>query len=305
MAMNRDAGPIKLQKSYELEFSPTGSFVITLSRDVVLWDVAARGKRFRVHPISHPSHCAIDPSGSEIAIKNTAGRIVLIDSEHGRLQRDIDQGMLGEGSNILYSHCGQFLVDGSWNGHVTVRSTVTGSIEFQQEFPNELIRKVAYSPAQDRWWVLHSPKATSTDKPSASDYFSVWSWPLVKPDETIFLNGSAIKTAAISPDGLMLAVVTYSDLSIFRLSDKSLISSTPFVYGGTGFVAVWSPDGLELATVQRGSVDFYSVPGLHKRARVTLEYASDVKYSPDGMLVALGSWNSGQLLEHRTITQME
>ena len=45
--------PLKLLRSYKAQFSRTGSMLVTLSRDFVVWDVERRAKRYRAHPFSH------------------------------------------------------------------------------------------------------------------------------------------------------------------------------------------------------------------------------------------------------------
>src|SRR5690349_17214543 len=100
--------PLKLQRCYEVAFSDSGSFLVTLSRDVVVWDVESRSKRFRVHPFSHPSHCSARPDGSQLVVKSTAGQIALLDAQTGELLRMLDEAKDNEGSNIVYSSCGEY-----------------------------------------------------------------------------------------------------------------------------------------------------------------------------------------------------
>jgi hypothetical protein len=124
--------PLKLQKTYTACFAPDDSVLATLSKDVVVWDIAERKKRYRVHPVSHPSHCDFDRLGSRLALKTTSGVIATIDAKDGSDVRVLDNGSDGEGANLMYSLCSKFIIDGSWEGSLIVRDSVTGAIEFRR-----------------------------------------------------------------------------------------------------------------------------------------------------------------------------
>lgn len=59
----------------------------------------------------------------------------------------------------------------------------------------------------------------------------------------------------------------------------------------TGSRLAWSCSG-EVAVVENHSVGFYD-DTLELIRRVSLEYACYVAFSPDGSMVALGSWSNG------------
>lgn len=295
--------PLKLQKSYEVVFSPTSSFLVSLGQDVVVWDVILRKKRFRVHPFSHPSHCDIHPSETFIAIKNTAGQIILIDSKIGAVKRVLDRGQNGEGSNIGFSPCGDYLIDASWDGDLIIRETKTGAAKFKQRFPNEMITQVILNAAKNQWIIVHSPKATDPDKPPSPAYLSVWSWPGFKRIKKLSTGQDSIDYASVSPDGSKLCTISREEITIFQIPTYSVLASAPFVFGGTGFSISWSIDSTEIATVQQDSVTFHSSSDLRELAKVQLEYACDVKYAPTGSLIALGSWKNGLLIERSPTLQ--
>jgi WD40 repeat protein len=293
--------PLKLQRCYELAFSSTGSLLVTLSRDVVAWDVQRRTKQFRVHPFSHPSHCSIHPEETAIVVKNTTGQIALIAPQDGALVRMLDATKENEGSNIMYSRCGEYVVDGSWGGQLTVRSATTGNISFQKVFPGEMIKRITRTVRGDKWFVVHQPKAVAHDIPPAPAYISVWSWPFTSPADILTSPESKIDTVAVSPDETRICLIGYDSISIIRLADNQFVASAQYTYSGTQVVARCSPDSQEIATVQRDSFVFYAASAMEKRQTIELQYASDIAYAPDGRLLALGSWSSGMLME-RSLT---
>lgn len=288
--------PLKLQCSYTAKFSRTGSLLVTLSRDIVVWDVERRAKQYRVHPFSHPSDCSIHPDETRIVVKNTAGKIALLDTQDGALICFLDSVKGNEGSNILYSSCGEYVVDGSWSGHLTVRSSTSGDVVFLKTFPGEMITKIARSSHNDTWFVVHQPKAISQDQSPAPAYISIWAWPMEAPIDFLQSPENCINAISVSPDGRHICVVGHHSISVINLAEKRFVGSVPYVFGGTGFVANWAPDSRELASVQKNSCVFYDASTLEKLKSIELQYASDIAYSPDGNLLALGGWESGILI---------
>jgi WD40 repeat protein len=289
--------PLKLQRCYELAFSKSGNLLLTLARDVVGWNVLERSKRFRSHLLSHPASCAVHPDESKFVVKNTSGKIVVLDAQDGGLLQILDDAKDNEGSNIVYSACGDFVVDGSWNGTLTVRSSTTGKACFQQAFPNEMITRIARVDTTNEWFVVHKPKIGKGDKPAAPAYVSIWNWPLTEPKALIQVADDEINGITISPDASRICLICYGSIITVDTESKKTIAVAPCVYGGTQFAAAWSPDSQEIATVQRHSFVFYSSKTLERRRTVDMQYASDVAYTPDGRHMALGSWECGLLVE--------
>jgi WD40 repeat protein len=288
--------PLNLRGSYKAQFSRTGSLLVTLSRDIVVWDVERRAKHYRVHPFAHPSDCSIHPDETRIVVKNTAGKIALLDAQDGALICFLDSVKGNEGSNILYSSCGEYVVDGSWGGHLTVRSATSGSVVFQKTFPGEMITKIAHSSHNDTWFVVHQPTAISDDQSPAPAYISVWGWPMDAPVDFLKSSENCINAISVSPDGRHLCVVGHASIAVMNLAEKRFVGSVPYNFGGTGFVTNWSPDSREIASVQRNSCVFHDASTMEKLKSIELQYASDIAYSPDGNLLALGSWEAGMLI---------
>ncbi len=108
--------PLRIGTSYSVAFSPDGLSLATLGRDVSVWDLGARTKSWRVHPLSNPGDVAFSPNGRRLAVKNTAGVIVVLNAQDGSVVVDFHNVNDGEGSNVAFSSDGRLLVDGSWSG---------------------------------------------------------------------------------------------------------------------------------------------------------------------------------------------
>ena len=131
--------PLKIKGCDVVTFSPDGRRLACFARYVFVWDLVKRIKTLKSHPLSCPASVCFSPSGHQLAVKSTSGQIVIIDPEDGIILCDFRNFQDGEGSNIRSSPCGDFLIDGSWNGRLSVRRVDSGKIEFVQEFPGEMI----------------------------------------------------------------------------------------------------------------------------------------------------------------------
>ncbi len=295
---------IKLLRAYTVCISGDDSTLATLSRDVVLWDISAGAKRCRVHPVTHPSSCDFNGDGSRLAIKTTSGMIVSIETLTGEDSYVIADGREGEGANLKYSCCSQYLVDGSWRGSVIVRDATTGEAAFSRRREGEMVKAVATDVERQIWAIHHSYKSrTGSPRP---DYISVWTWPFQEP--RIFQHKSRfVRGMAVSSDGLLLATCAWVPsegyhLTLHWLSDFELVSSAWMEEAAGVRKVVWSPRNTEIAVVCRDGFIFYETSDLAPTAEFALESASDAAYSNADGLIALGGWSSGRLLAREAIS---
>jgi WD40 repeat protein len=303
MARSRIAGgkmtPWKIGASNAVACSRDGRLLAALGRDVSIWDLALRSRVLRTHPFSHPSDAAFSPDHRQLAVKSTSGRIVIIDAQSGRIAVDFGNAD-GEGSNLQYSPCGEYILDGTWSGRLSVRRASSGAHEFVREFHREMIRSIHGSGDGKHWVIAHGTKAASGDLPPPPDYFSVWEWPFDSAGYRILPERIAFaRSSALSPDGAFVAVVYGAPpdtLSVFRIDDGACAGFVSIRTGGTGHALGWSADGRLIGSVQDQTVVFYTWPGLGKWHELALAYPSDVAFSPLGDTLAVGSWQVGWVL---------
>jgi WD40 repeat protein len=294
---------LKIAKSFCVAFSPDSRALATLSRDVFIWDLNSRKKKLRAHPFSNPSWACFSPNGEQLAVKSTSGMIALISAEDGALIRDFKNVTDGEGSNLRFSACGEFIVDGSWAGRVLVRRALSGRIEFSADFPGEMISGVHRDANGDTWVIEHHPKATSQTVSPAPAYFSVWRWPFTRASIIAPARVPFARTSALTSDATQLAVVHGAPptaLAIFDIVDGTLSAQCNIRSGGTGSALAWSPRADFLGSVQDGKVTIYRADSLEPFREFALPYPCDIAFSPDGRLVAIGSWQSGLVLPNAT-----
>ncbi|MCC7682048.1 WD40 repeat domain-containing protein [Janthinobacterium sp. FW305-128] len=213
--------PLKLGCSYGVRFSPDGTRLAVLGRDLVLWDVAARQKLWRGKFIAHMSGMAFSPDGNRLAIKSTTGQLAVVDAEAGQLLVNLQNKKDGEGCGPAWSPCGQYLADGGWDGRLRVRDAQTGEVRFMQEHPGEMLRGVYAIDGGRRLLVLHGVKSVDEGQEQPPDYCSVWDWPLQAGGGRKVLSLPGLKSCAPSPDGASLAVLHHAGgeevLSVYAL----------------------------------------------------------------------------------------
>ena len=291
---------LNLGCAYGVQFSPDGTRLAVLGRDLILWDVAARQKRWRCKPIPHCSAMAFSPDGSRLAVKSTTGLLAVADAASGDVIVNFRNRKDGEGSGPAWSPCGQYIADGGWNGRLQVRAAASGEAIFAQEYPGEMLRDVC-AIGGGRLLVLHGVKSVEEDEAQRPDYVTVWDWPLQTGAGRIVLSLPGLSSVAASPDGQLLAVLHrvdgFDQLSVFALADGEQLASVAVAPGGgTGSALCWSPDGKTVGRIGKGRLEFYSWPVLGLQHELAFTYPCALAFLPGTQLAAIGSWEKGVLL---------
>lgn len=292
--------PLKLGCSYGVRFSPDGTRLAVLGRDLVLWDVAARSKLWRGKFIAHMSGMAFSPDGSRIAIKSTTGQMAVVDAQSGQLLLNFQNKKEREGSDPAWSPCGQHLADGGWDGRLRVRDAQTGEVLFVQEHAGEMLRDACAIDGGRRLLVQHGVRSVDEGQVQPPDYCSVWDWPLQAGGGRVVLSLPGIMSCAPSPDGARLAVLHHAGgdeyLSVHAIDDGRVLATVPVeAGGGTGNAMRWLPDGSALGRIGKGKLLFYGWPGLDVLAQEDFTYPCALDFLPGTPLAAIGSWEAGML----------
>lgn len=300
--MTAAAKPLKLGCSYGVQFSPDGTRLAVLGRDLVVWDVATRQKAWRGKFIAHCSSMAFSPDGSRIAVKSTTSQMAVVDALSGQLLFNFQNKKDGEGCGPAWSPCGRYLADGGWDGCLRVRDAQTGHVQFMQQHAGEMLRGASAIDGGRRLLILHGVKSVDEGQVQPPDYCSVWEWPLQAGAGRVLLSLPGIRSCSPSPDGGRLAVLHHAGgeeyLSVHALDDGRRLATAPVeAGGGTGDALRWLPDGSALGRIGKGKLLFYGWPGLGVLAEHAFTYPCALAFLPGSPLAAIGSWEAGLLKE--------
>ncbi|MFB7181471.1 NACHT and WD repeat domain-containing protein [Streptomyces sp. NPDC056257] len=176
------------------------------------------------------------------------------------------------------------------------RNGRTGNVQFWDVHKRTLVGDPWLIQTRDVTTLAFSPNSRYLVVGSGEADAAVWDVAGEHPVERMPLKSSeSTRSARFSPDGLLLATGGTDGLSVWRTTDWH---RTPLSSENTTGVA-FSPNGRLLAAVDDGGVSLWSGETLEFIRKVDQEdaFQGDLAFSSDGSLLAIGSWNSLDVIE--------
>ncbi len=278
----------------ELAFDPKdGSVLVSGWWTIDRWDIATKTRR-RIG--SHPSGnaCTALVPTERLAISGHGDGILrawAIDDLVGGIPGPLMEGR----SACEFSADGQHLAVGDGFGTTRILETRTGRISAIPPQHSERVKGLAFSP-------------DGTYFASNGDDGKLWLSDARSGTPLALYRGSestSTLSVAFSPDGRRLAAVC-RDRTV-RVFDVPALQPLATLPAGGAFQVIslaWSPDGQRLATTARDKfVRLWSSDGQPVGAAPTgVDCPWSVEYSPDGSMLAIGSW--GRFVEIRDATSL-
>lgn len=219
--------------------------------------------------------------------------MVVLDSDSLGVLARHDGQHWGEGSEVVFSPCGRYLVDGSWNGDLLVRDALSGKVEWHV-----------------RGGMVTTVFATADRSVWAHDGFggvTIRRWPFTEAGTTYWSPNTTVGSSAfaVSPGATHLAIKTWDGVEVWDLrgdaSNPPKVSTVkPIPRGGTGESVAWSPAGDRVAAAGAGAVRVFTAE-LDLVAEIPLDLSCAVEFAPQGDLLACGSWSKGFVLPAQSI----
>jgi WD40 repeat protein len=268
-----------------------------------LWDVRQHRQTAVNRLLAHPNSVAFAPNGAYYAVKNTRGEIVVCTVASGELVSRYKPDGQGEGCRILFSADGDYLIDGSWKGRIDVRRVTDLQPTLSQVFEGCMVADASASRGRTVWAFVVSKIGNPPDPDHDQVLFRPW--PLdAKGARPRMDHLPALCCARLSPDGKRLAVIQkWTKLSVFDLETNTTTAMTKLESAARAALT-WSPDGKLLGTVQKGRWTLHASDDLREVGSLADLYPCALDFSPDGSLIALGSWERGVVLPLAQVLQV-
>ncbi|MGZ4391250.1 MAG: WD40 repeat domain-containing protein [Gaiellaceae bacterium] len=229
----------------------------------------------------------MSPNGDQVVVKNTLGDAVVLEIESLREELRLSGAAYGEGSAIRFSPCGEFVIDGSWRGDLLVRDAASGEVVLHEGGGS--ITAIACTADRSRWLYTRAGVGCVTRR-----------WPFMEFEPTTYENGDFLRgphAVAISSDGRRIVTASWQLIQTWQVDANrlDLLGEHSVPTSGTDEAVAWSPAGTSVAYAGAGQA-LVLTPELHVLWRADFQYPSDVTYSPDGGLLAIGDWSSGAVI---------
>jgi WD40 repeat protein len=292
---------MKVGTSHQLRFSPDGHYVVSIGRNVVLWDLRTRKRVTHCHPLQHPSHMDFSKDGKLLAVKNTSGQIVILNVPNLDTLSVIKGKSRKEGCQPLFSPCGRFLLDGSWDGRICIHDWRRQDVELEESHSNSMIVSITSSGSRDFFGYAVSPKATDEYSPPGNSSILCRKWPFTNNSGLVLpVQVRWASTIALSPSGKRILVLQQKaalrfSLVMYEMPSGTVLARRNIQFGAANFSVAWSPDESLVACAEKDKVLVLRVPDLELLDEFPCMYCCHVEFSPDGQKLASGSWTQGEI----------
>lgn len=296
----RDAPrPFFTSKSYQLRFTPDGSALVAFARDLAVWSIPLRKKIAFGHRLKHIAFVDVSPTGSSVLLKSTSGAMCVLSLPALNAIQSFPVQPESEGCQALFSPCGNYVIDGSWSGLLTTRDLKTSELSTWDRHDRTLIVSLCSTTDRALFAYVVQPITKNRVDPPEPSRIVLRRWPFDRHEaEIIQSNWGYVLAISLSPNGGKLAVLQIHKSGEFTLGVHSLsgdlkVQSRTVLWGGTNYSLAWSPNGATIACVESGQISLYDCTTMSPVAKQSVPYPSHVEFSPNGELLAIGSWEQG------------
>ena len=286
-------------KSYQLRFTPDGSALVAFARDLAFWSISLHKKIAFGHRLKNIAFVDVSPTGRSALLKSTSGAMCVLSLPELNTTQSFATKSESEGCQALYSPCGDYIVDGSLNGSLTVRNLNTAELSVQDRHIGTSIVSLCSTADRMLFAYVAQPISKNRIDPPQPSYIVLRRWPFdLHEAEIIQGNWGYVLAISLSPNGGKLAVLRIHKsgeftLAVHGLSGDLKVQSRTVLWGGTNYSLAWSPNEATIACVESGQISLFDSTTMSPVAKQSVPYPSHVEFSPNGELLAIGSWEQG------------
>lgn len=291
-ARPRKGGPrLTVKKAHALAFSPDGGRIVA-AKGGNITDLASGRTLARCELLAHTSHITWSPDGRWIAATSTSGDIAVCAADTGARARVLSQKC--EGVAAQFTRDGA-LVSATWAGNVLRWDVEEGRLIAGVGFKDDVMITGLTLTEDGQVVLVVSRRGTQTTEcvrfdPGLKECLGV----LPLPDGTsdISLGGTGRRALVTGRNS-----AAWFDLDTGELSEP--LDSPEFVLAGSV-----SRDGKWVVLTTRAGFRIGSAEDLTSGRTRALEYANAASFSADSRLVALATWNVGEIWDVETLLHM-
>jgi WD40 repeat protein len=289
--MNLHSPSFSLRRSYHVYFSPTGYWLAVIERGAVaVWNIEQR-KRVAALKLGKVNSADFSPDEQYLVAKSTRGELVLWNWRTDEVIAEIKEND-SQGTRPLFTECGGFILDGSWNGTLVVRDAKTLAICSESQ-SSEPVRSVDHNKATGQFLALRLDR-TSPEKKNTIEFYKI------NEGQLELINSIPVAwkqtLARFSPSGQLICLSSGSGLEIIDIQSLQVQSIIEGESPNLASDVCWSPDETTIAACQRlrKKIAFFDARDFRELGSISVDNVSGVDYSADGKYIAVGSWTSGE-----------
>jgi WD40 repeat protein len=275
--MTQSSEPVLSSKrTHHGSFSPDARCVVA-ANDGRVWDLATGEQLARCEQPPHTAFVAWSPAGKVIALQSTTAAIRLCDAKTGKKLAQVK--MACEGTSMAFSPDGKILFAGDWDGNLFAWSVPQGKLLHRRE-TGGMIRDV--QATADQVGVTCGDDAIGLDPTLTTERWRA--------------STNDLDSACLRLSGKERVLVGWDRKRLVKLAlvkGKEVASAKLKVEKYAKSVAI-SPDGRHVCAVH-GDEFILLDASLRERGRRRIEYANTATFSPDSRLLAISSWNNGEI----------
>jgi hypothetical protein len=219
-------------------------------------------------------------SGQLLAVKNTLGEIVILDTKSGELACKLNVPTPYEGSNICFTQECDFLISGTWDGRLEKYRISDGELVDSVCFPDQMVTEIQMISSHNELVVMHGRygKRSLSKLSARSLNNSVETTEL--PDHT--------KKYSVLPDGTFL-IVRSGNIELRNGNTHTAIYDSK-----DSIIQFCINNASDLAAiVHADTITIINVLSRATRSICEIPFACAIEFSPVADELAVGSAESG------------
>jgi WD40 repeat protein len=296
----------KLGKAHAIKFLGNSEKILSISSNVTLWINGGLNKTANAKPLTHPSYIDISPDGSRVLVKNTSGKIAILDASTLATLVTTTKSKRDEGCQAIFSPDGDYLVNGTWSGVLSCLNTDSLLPFHSESFPHTMIVALTCSKQRNRFAYVRQSKAIGDAPPSGSTV-CLREWPFWSSAEKVVATyKNSVLAISLSPDGSKILVVHTIrgnvHIDLLNIKENGVIANASFRFSGIWPSLAWSPNGKYIANIQSDQIAIRLSADLSIYATYDIPFPTWVEFSPDSKSLAIGSCEKGTVVSLSSIT---